>query len=124
LHPADFRNHEEELKNALATSRSKIQDLEIRVRESEARGLALKQAMREATDSEYAISQKLAYETGACRGLEAKFEVVLKSSDNDQTTITWYEVELNDLKGAANYAMSCIAIPEEGGSNGPLLITW
>jgi hypothetical protein len=23
-------------------------------------------------------------------------------------------VELNDLKGAANYAMSCIAIPEEG----------
>jgi hypothetical protein len=124
LYPADFRNPEEELKNALATSRSKIQDLEIRVRESEAGGLALKQAMREATDSEYAISQKLAYETGACRGLEAKFEVVLKSSDNDQTTITWYEVELNDLKGAANYAMSCIAIPEEGGSNGPLLITW
>jgi hypothetical protein len=23
-------------------------------------------------------------------------------------------VELNDLKGAANYAMSCIPIPEEG----------
>jgi hypothetical protein len=23
-------------------------------------------------------------------------------------------VELNDLKGAANYAMSCIAVPEEG----------
>jgi hypothetical protein len=124
LYPADFCNREEELKNALATSRSKIRDLEIRVRESEAGGLALKQAMREATDSEYAISQKLAYETGAHRGLEAEFEVVLKSLENDQTTIAGYEVELNDLKGAANYAMSCIAVPEEGSSSGPLLIAW
>jgi hypothetical protein len=70
LYPADFRNREEELKNALATSRSKVRDLEIRVREREAGGLALKQAMREATDSEYAISQKLAYETGAHRALK------------------------------------------------------
>jgi hypothetical protein len=94
------------------TSRSKIRDLEIRVRESEAGGLALKQAMREATDSEYAVSQKLAYETAARRGLEAEFEVVLKSLENDQTTIAGYEVELNDLKGAANYAMSRIPVPE------------
>jgi hypothetical protein len=63
LYPADFRNREEQLKNALATSRSKVRDLEIRVWESEVGGLALKQAMREATDSEYAVSQKLAYET-------------------------------------------------------------
>jgi hypothetical protein len=70
--------------------------------------------MREATDSEYAVSQKLAYETGARRGLEAEFEVVLKSLENDQTTIAGYEVELNNLKGAANYAMSCIPVPEEG----------
>jgi hypothetical protein len=35
--------------------------------------------MKEAIDSEYAISQKLAYETAARRGLEVKFEVVLKS---------------------------------------------
>jgi hypothetical protein len=33
---------------------------------------------------------------------------------SDQTTISGYEVELNDLKGAANYAMSCIPVPEEG----------
>jgi hypothetical protein len=33
---------------------------------------------------------------------------------SDQTTIAGYEVELNDLKGAANYAMSCILVPEEG----------
>jgi hypothetical protein len=33
---------------------------------------------------------------------------------SDQTTIAGYEVELNDLKGAANYAMSCIPVPEEG----------
>jgi hypothetical protein len=113
LYPTDFRNREEELKNALATSRSKVRDLEVKVREIEAGGLT-QRAMKEATDSEYAISQKLAYETAAHRGLEAKFEVVLKSLQSNQITITGYEVELNDLKGAANYAMSCIPVPEEG----------
>jgi hypothetical protein len=68
--------------------------------------------MKEATDSEYAISKKLAYETAARRGLEVEFEVVLKSLQSDQITITGYEVELNDIKGAANYAMSCIPVPE------------
>jgi hypothetical protein len=111
---ADFRNREEELKNALVTSRSKIQGLEGKVREIEAGGLELKRAMKEATESEYAISQKLAYETAACRGLEVEFEVVLKSLQSDQITIAGYEVELNDLKGAANYAISCIPVPEEG----------
>jgi hypothetical protein len=33
---------------------------------------------------------------------------------SDQITIAGYEVELNDLKGSANYAMSCIPVPEEG----------
>jgi hypothetical protein len=33
---------------------------------------------------------------------------------SDQITIAGYEVELNDLKGAANYAMACIAVPVEG----------
>jgi hypothetical protein len=70
--------------------------------------------MKEATDSEYAISQKLSYETRARRGLEVEFEVVLKSLQSDQITITGYEVELNDLKGASNYAMDCIAVPAEG----------
>jgi hypothetical protein len=35
--------------------------------------------MKEATESEYAISQKLAYVTAARRGLKVEFEVVLKS---------------------------------------------
>jgi predicted phage-related endonuclease len=113
LYPADFRNREE-LKNALATSKSKVRDLEVKVQEIEAGGLELKRVMKEATDSEYAISQKLAYETVARWGLEAEFEVVFKSLQSDQITIAGYEVELNDLKGAANYAMSCIPIPEEG----------
>jgi hypothetical protein len=103
-----------ELKNALATSWSKVWDLEIKFWEIEAGGLELKRAMKEAIDSEYAISQKLAYETGARRGLEAEFEVFWKSLQSDQITITGYEVELNDLKGTANYAMSWIAVPEEG----------
>jgi hypothetical protein len=38
----------------------------------------------------------------------------LKSLQSDQITIVGYEVELNGLKGAANYAMSCIPVPEEG----------
>jgi hypothetical protein len=38
----------------------------------------------------------------------------LKSLQSDQITIAGYVVELNDLKGAANYAMACIAVPEEG----------
>jgi hypothetical protein len=29
-------------------------------------------------------------------------------------TIAGYEVELNDLKGAVNYAIDCIAVPAEG----------
>jgi chromosome segregation ATPase len=114
LYLEDFRSCEEELKNALATSRSKVRDLDIKVREIEAGGLELKRAMKEATDSEYAISQKLAYETGDRRGLEAEFEAILKSLQSDQITIAGYEVELNDLKGAANYAMACIAVPAEG----------
>jgi hypothetical protein len=114
LYSADFRNCDEELKNAQVTSRSKVRDLELKVREIEAGGLELKRAMKEATDSEYAISRKLAYETTARRGPEAEFEVVLKSLKSDQITITRYEVELNDLKGAANYTMSCIPVPEEG----------
>jgi chromosome segregation ATPase len=114
LHNAEFRNREEELKNALAASKGKARDLEISLREAKARGQELKRAMKEATDSEYAVSQKLAYETGARRGLEAEFEVVLKSLQSDQITIAWYEVELNDLKGAANYAMACMAVPSEG----------
>jgi hypothetical protein len=114
LHLAEFRNHEEELKNALAASKSNVRELEISLREVDAGGLELKRAMKEATDSEYAISQKLAFETGARRGLEAEFEVVLKSLQSDQITIAGYEVELNDLKGAANYAMACIVDPEEG----------
>jgi tripartite-type tricarboxylate transporter receptor subunit TctC len=58
LHLEEFRNHEEELKNALATSKSKVRDLEISLREVEAGGQELKRAMKEAIDSEYAISQK------------------------------------------------------------------
>jgi hypothetical protein len=70
--------------------------------------------MKEAADSEYVVSQKLAYEKRARQDLEVNLEVALKSLQNDQVTIAGYEVELNDLKGAANYAMDCIAMPVEG----------
>jgi hypothetical protein len=79
LHLAEFRNREEELKNAFAVSRGKVRDLEISLREADAGGWELKRAMKEAADSEYAIFQNLAYEKGARQGLEAKFDIVLKS---------------------------------------------
>jgi hypothetical protein len=113
LYLAEFRNRVEELKNALATSRSNVRDLEISLREVDASGREIKRAMKEATNSEYAISQKLAYEKGAHQGLEAEFKAVLKSL-HDQITIAGYDVELHDLKGAANYAIDCIAVPSEG----------
>jgi hypothetical protein len=91
-----------------------VRDLEVSLREVEAGGQELKRVMKEAADSEYDVSQKLSYETGARRGLEVEFEVVLKSLQNDQMTIARYEVELNNLKGAANYAMDCITVPAEG----------
>jgi hypothetical protein len=89
--------------------------LEVKLREAEAGGEELKRVMKESSNSEYSISQKLAYETGARRGLEVEFEAVLKSLQNNQVTIAGYEVELNDLKGVANYAMDCIVVPAEGG---------
>jgi hypothetical protein len=93
----------------------------VKAREIEVGGLELKRAMKEAADSEYAISQKLADETGARQDLEAEFEVVLKSLQSDQITIAGYEVELNDLKGATNYAMAYIAVPAEGEEQKPIV---
>jgi hypothetical protein len=114
LHLVEFRNREEELKNALVASRSKVRDLEISLQEVDAGGRELKRAMKESTDCEYAISQKLAYEKGARRDLEAEFVVILKSLWSNQITFAGNEVELHDLKGAANYAIVCIAVPSEG----------
>jgi hypothetical protein len=42
LHLAEFRNREGELKNALGTSRSKVWDLEISLREADVGGRELK----------------------------------------------------------------------------------
>jgi hypothetical protein len=98
----------------LRNTKEMVRSLEVLLREVKAGGQELKQVMKEAFDSEYTVSQKLAYETGARRGLEVEFEVVLKLLQNDQITIARYEVELNDLKCAANYAMDCIAVPAEG----------
>jgi hypothetical protein len=83
-----FRNREEELDTALKNTKERVRNLEVRVRKIEAGGQELKRAMKEAADSEYTVSQKLAYEIGAHRGLEVEFEAVLKSLQNDQMTIT------------------------------------
>jgi hypothetical protein len=68
LYPADFCNREEDLKNALTTSRSKVRDLEIKVREIDARGLKLKRTMKEATNSEYVKDRYGEPERGGVNG--------------------------------------------------------
>jgi hypothetical protein len=82
-----FCIREEELDTALKNTKEKVRSLEVRPREAEAGGEELKRAMKEATDSEYDVSQMLAYETGARRGLVVEFEAVLKSLQNNQVTI-------------------------------------
>jgi hypothetical protein len=52
LYLAQFCNHREELRNALAASKSKVRDLEISLREVDAGGRELKRVTKEATDSE------------------------------------------------------------------------
>jgi hypothetical protein len=70
--------------------------------------------MKETIDSEFAITQKLAYEKQARRGLEVSLEVALKSLQNDQVIIAGQEVEQTDLKNATHYAMDMIAVQVEG----------
>jgi hypothetical protein len=98
----------------LRNTKEKVRSLKVTLREVEAGGQELKRVMKGAADSEYVVSQKLAYEKGARRDLEVEFKVALKSLQNDQVTIAGYKVELNDLKGAANSVMDCIAVPVEG----------
>jgi septal ring factor EnvC (AmiA/AmiB activator) len=80
---AGFRNREEELDTTLRNTKEKVRNLELMLQEVEVGGQELKRAMKEAADNEYVVSQKLAYETRARRGLEVEFEVVLKSLQND-----------------------------------------
>jgi chromosome segregation ATPase len=111
---AHFRKREDDLNNDLKNTKEKACSLEVTLRDVEARGQELKRAMKEAADSEYAVSQKLAYEKRARQDLEVNLEVALKSLQNDQVTIAGYEVELNNLKGAANYTMDCIVVQIKG----------
>jgi hypothetical protein len=65
-------------------------------------------------DSEYAVSQKLAYEKQARKDLEVSLEVALEALKNDQVTIAGQEVDLNDLKNAAHFVMDMLATHVEG----------
>jgi hypothetical protein len=71
----------------MKNTREKVRDLQVTLREVEAGGQELMRVMKKAADSEYAVSQKLAYEKRARRDLEVEFEVALKSLQDDQVTI-------------------------------------
>jgi hypothetical protein len=111
---AYFHKREDDYKNDLKNTKEKVRSFEVTLREVEARGQELKRVMKETVDSEYTISQKLAYEKRARHDLEVNLEVALNSLQNDQVTIAGHEVERRDLKSDANYAMDCIAVQVEG----------
>jgi septal ring factor EnvC (AmiA/AmiB activator) len=73
----------EEINKNLKNTKEKVRSLEVTLREVEARSQELKQAMKEAAESEYTVSQKLAYEKRARRDLEVEFDVALKSLQNN-----------------------------------------
>jgi predicted secreted protein len=62
----------------------------VSLRDVDAGGQELKRVMKEAADSEYDISQKLAYEKEARWDLEVEFKVALKSLQNVLLTIAGY----------------------------------
>jgi chromosome segregation ATPase len=121
LYVADFHKREDDLKNDLKNTKERVRGLEVNLREAEAGAKELKRSMREIIDSEFAVTQKLAYEKQARQDLEVSLKVDLKSLHNDQITIARQEVEPNDLKNATHYAMDVIASPVEGEEPKPAL---
>jgi flagellar biosynthesis chaperone FliJ len=65
LYVADFHRHEDDLKNDLKNTRDKVRSLEVNLREAEAGANKLKRVMKETIDSDFAVTQKLAYEKQA-----------------------------------------------------------
>jgi hypothetical protein len=90
------------------TAKEKVRSLEVNLREAETGTEELKRLMKATIDSEYVVSQKLAYEKQARKDLEVNFEVVLKALQNDQVIFAGQEVELNDLKNAAHFVMDMV----------------
>jgi flagellar biosynthesis chaperone FliJ len=66
----EFHRREDELKNELKNTKEKVRSMEVKLREVEVGGQELKRVMKETIDSEFAITQKLAYETQARRDIE------------------------------------------------------
>jgi flagellar biosynthesis chaperone FliJ len=66
----EFHRREDELKNELKNTKEKVRSMEVKLREVEVGGQELKRVMKETIDSEFAITQKLAYETQARRDID------------------------------------------------------
>jgi hypothetical protein len=62
LYVVDFHKIEDDLKNDLKNTKEKVQSMELTLREVGARGQGLKQVLKETIDSEFVVTQKLAYE--------------------------------------------------------------
>jgi hypothetical protein len=78
------------------------------MRQADAGGEELKKVMKATVESEYVVCQKLAYEKRLQKDLKVSLMVALQSLQNDQVTIVGLEVEVNDLKNAADHVMDMV----------------
>jgi chromosome segregation ATPase len=104
----------DDLKNDLKNTKKRVRSLEVNLQKAEAGAEEIKQLMKGTIDSEYAVSQKLAYEKQARKDLEVSLEVALKALHNDQVIIAGQEVELNNLKNTTHFTMDILASQVEG----------
>ena len=72
----------------------------------------LKESATEAQQSESAMSNKLAYEKRVRRDLEIDLVVAMQTLQNDQVALVGMEVEMTNLKRAAEYIMDMV-VPQE-----------
>ena len=87
----------------------KEKKLQKHLKEAEDAIKMLKESTKAANDSEYAMTRKLAYEKQVRRDIEIDLVVAMQSLQNDQVAIVGLEVEIADLKEAAEYVMDMVA---------------
>ena len=81
----------------------------------------LKKSTKAANDSEYAMTQKLAYEKRVRKDLEINLVAAMESLRNDQVAIAGLEVEMTNLKNTAGYVMDMVVPQENPEEPTPLL---
>ena len=110
--PPDAEDRAKKLQDNLTRSAVNLAVTKEELKEARETVRALKESTTEAQQSESAISDKLAYEKRVRRDLEIDLVVAMQTLQNDQVAIAGMEVEMADLKRAAEYIMDMV-VPQE-----------